>query len=200
MLKLGSIDLKQLKIESVYRAYFAMGPREQTFALVGAVLALLLVIVLPVTVASSRIGRIEREVEQGKKQFREVMRSIDSYNAKRASLSGLQQALSGGFDTSLSTTIESLAEKHGMKEKIDSLKAKSTPPSDVFEEQAVDVSIKRVSLEPLINFIFDIENDPDKVLRLKTLSMKPRYDNKQEMDASMTVSTYRLLEGATEGL
>jgi len=198
--KLGSLNLKELKLEGIYRAYFAMGPREQTFALAGAVVALILVVVLPVVVASSRITKLEREVAQGKKQFREVMRSIDSYNAKKTQLASLQQALAGGFDTSLSTTIESLADKRGMKDKIDSLKAKTVPPSDIFEEQAVDVNLKRVELDPLMNFLFDVENDPEKVLRIKTLSIKPRYDNKKELDAAMTISTYRLLEGATEGL
>ena len=200
MFKLGSLNLKELKLEGIYRAYFAMGPREQTFALAGAVVALILVVVLPVVVASSRITKLEREVAQGKKQFREVMRSIDSYNAKKTQLASLQQALAGGFDTSLSTTIESLADKRGMKDKIDSLKAKTVPPSDIFEEQAVDVNLKRVELDPLMNFLFDVENDPEKVLRIKTLSIKPRYDNKKELDAAMTISTYRLLEGATEGL
>ncbi len=200
MIKLGAFNIKQLKLENIYSAYFAMGPREQTFALAGAAVALLLIIVLPVVVASGRISKLEREVDQGKKQFREVVRSIDSYNAKQTQLAAVQKTLSGGFDTSISTTIESIAEKNGMKEKIDSLKAKATPPSDIYEEQAVDVSLKRVELSPLMSFLYDIENDPEKVLRIKTLSIKPRYDNKRELDVAMTVSTYRLLEGVTEGL
>lgn len=200
MIKLGAFNIKQLKLEGIYRAYFAMGPREQTFALAGAAVALLLVIVLPVVVASTRISKLEREIDQGKKQFREVVRSIDSYNAKQIQLASLQKTLAGGFDTSISTTIESIAEKNGIKEKIDSLKAKSTPPSDIYEEQAVDVNLKRVQLSQLMSFLYDIENDPEKVLRIKTLSIKPRYDDKKELDAAMTVSTYKLIEGATEGL
>jgi hypothetical protein len=39
-----------------------------------------------------------------------------------------------------------------------------------------------------------------KVLRIKALNVKPRFDNKQEMDVLLTVSTYKLLEGTQEGL
>ena len=198
--KIGSLNLKQLRLENIYKAYFGMGPREQTFALVGAIVALVLVVILPVVVASSRISRLERDVASGKRQFRDVMRSIDSYNARKGELAGLQQALSGGYDNSISTTIESLAERHGMKDQIDSLKAKSVAPSDVYEESAVDIRLKRVTLDPLIKFIYDIENDPDKLLRVKTLNIKPRFDSKSQLDVSLTVSTYRLIEGAMEGI
>lgn len=199
-LKLGPLNLKHIKIESLYNAYFGMGPREQTFALVGAAVILVLVIVLPIVVATSKISRLERDLNQGNRQFRDVMRAIDSYNGKKAELTGLQQSLSGGYDSSLSTTIESIAEKNGMKDQIDSLKAKATAPSDLIEESAVDVRLRRVELKPLIDFLYAIENDPDKMLRIKALNVKPRFDNKKQLDVSLTVSTYRFLEGAAEGL
>ncbi len=199
-LRLGSINLKQLKLENVYNVYFGMSPREQTFALIGAAIVIVLVVVLPVFVASSRIGRLEKDLDQGRRQFRDVVRAIDSYNETRTELARLQQTLAGGFDSSISTTIESIAEKNNMKDQIDSLKAKATAPSDLFEESAVDVRLRKVELKPLIDFLYAIENDPDKMLRIKTLNLKPRYDNKKQLDVTFTVSTYRFLEGAGETL
>ena len=199
-LRLGSINLKQIKLENIYNAYFGMTPREQTFALVGAAVVIVLVVVLPVFVASSRISRLEKDLAQGRKQFRDVMRAIDSYNETKAELARLQQTLAGGYDSSISTTIESIAEQNGMKDQIDSLKAKAAPPSDLFEESSVDVRMRRVDLKPLIDFLYAIENDPEKMLRIKTLNVKPRYDNKKQMDVTFTVSTYRFLEGVGEGL
>lgn len=199
-LRLGSINIRQLKLESIYNAYFGMTPKEQTAALGIAAVVLVLLVVLPVVVASSRIGRLEKELDQGKKQFREVVRTIDGYDQRKAELAGMQQALAGGFDASLSTTMEAIAEKNGMKEQIDSLKAKAVPPSDTFEEASVDVRLKKVMLQPLIDFLYAIEHDPDKMLHIKSLGIKPRFDNKQELDVTLTVSSYKLLEGAAEGL
>lgn len=200
MFRLSSLNIKDLKLERIYNAYFGMSPREQTFALVGAIVVVVLVVVLPVFVASNRISRLEKDLAQGRMQFRDVMRTIDSYNGRRAELAGLQQMLAGGYDSSISTTIESIAEKNNMKDQIDSLKAKATAPSDLFEESAVDVRIRRVELKPLIDFLYAIENDPEKMLRIKTLNMKPRFDSKKLVDVSFTVSTYRFLEGVGEGL
>lgn len=200
MFRLSSFNIKDLRLDRIYNAYFGMSPREQTFALVGAIVVVVLVVVLPVFVASSRISRLERDLAQGRRQFRDVMRTIDAYNGRRAELAGLQQMLAGGYDSSISTTIESIAEKNGLKDQIDSLKAKATAPSDLFEESAVDVRLKRVELKPLVDFLYAIENDPEKMLRIKTLNMKPRFDSKKLIDVSFTVSTYRFLEGVGEGL
>lgn len=199
-LRLGSINIRQFKLESLYNAYFGMSPKEQTIALGVSAVVLVLLVVLPVVIASSRIGRLEKELEQGQKQFKEVVRTIESYQQRKAELSGMQQALAGGFDAQLSTTIESIADKNGMKELIDSLKAKSTAPSDLFEEASVDVRLKKVTLQPLIDFLYAIEHDPEKMLHIKNLGIKPRFDNKQELDVTLTVSSYKLLEGAGEGL
>lgn len=199
-LKIGSISLERFKVANLYSAYFGMSPREQTMALVVAAALLLLIIVLPTTIASSRISKLEREVSEGGKQFREVVHAIESYDQKKGQLAQLQQVLAGGFDQSLSTTLEALADQTGIKDKIDSLKEKAVAPSDMFEEASVDVRLKRVTLGQLLDFLYAIEHHPEKILRLKGLSIKPRFDNKQELDVSFSVSTYRLLEGAAEGV
>ena len=199
-LKMGSLSLDRLRLSNLYSAYFGMSPREQTIALAVSAAVLVLIIVLPVTIASSRIGKLENEVAQGKSQLREIMHAIDSYNQKKAQLGQLQQTLAGGFDSSISTTLETIADQSGIKDKIDSLKEKPAAPSDLFDEASVDVRLKKVTLQQTIDFLYAIEHHQEKMLRLKQLSMKTRFDNKQEFDVSFTVSTYRLLEGVTEGV
>lgn len=198
-IKLGGVSLDRLKLANLYSAYFGMSPREQTIALVVAAVVLVLIVILPVTVASGRISKLERDLDDGKKQFKDIMHEIDTYNQRKGELAQIQQTMAGGFDSSLTTTIETLAETNGIKDKIDSVKEKAAAPSDMFDEVSVDVKLKKVNLEQVVNFLFAIEHHPEKMLRLKQLSIKPRYDNKQELDTSFTVSTYRLLEGTQEG-
>ena len=199
-LKVGSFSLGRLKIANITAAYFAMSPREQTVALAGAAVVLVLIVVRPIAIASGRIGKLEREVAQGRTQQKEIVRAIDGYVQKKAQLTQLQQTLAGGFDSSISTTLESMAEQAGIKDKIDSLKEKAAAPSDLVDEASVDVRLKRVALQQTVDFLYAIEHNPDKMLRIRQLSIKPRFDNKQELDVAFTVSTYRLLEGATEGI
>lgn len=198
-LKFGNLSLDRLKVSNLYSAYFGMNPREQTIALIAAGVVLILIIVMPVVVASGRIGKLENDVADGKRQIKDIMRTLESYEQKKTMLAETQQTLSGGFDSSLSSTIETMAESSGIKDKIDTLKEKPASQSDILDENSVDVKLKKVSLEELAKFLFAIEHEPQKVLRLKQLSVKTRFDNKQDLDATFTVSTYKLLEGAGEG-
>ena len=200
VLKLGRFAIDKFRFDSLYNIYLGMNPREQTMALIGAAVVIILVLVLPVTVASSRIGKLEREASAGREQLRGVMRAIEKYDKRGAELKQMQSMLGGGFDSSISSTLESVAEKNGLKDRIDSLKEKAAAPSEIFDEASVDVRLKKVKLEQLINYLHAIENNKDSLLRLKKLQIKTRFDNKQELNVSFTVSTYRLLEGAEEGL
>lgn len=199
-LRIGRFSVERLKLDALYNIYLGMNSKEQTVAMVVAGIVVLLVIILPVTLASSRIGKLEESAGRGREQIREVMRSIEVYDGRRAQLRQLQELIGGGFDSSLSTTLETLAEKNGIKENIDSLKEKAVAPSEIFDEASVDVRIKRISLEKLIEYLQEIENNNNSLLRLKKLSIKKRFDNQQELDVTFTVSTYRLLEGAEEGV
>lgn len=197
-LKFGSFNLSQLKIGNLYNTYLGMNSREQTIALVVAGVIAVLVIVVPVSLASGKISRLERDIDRGQKQVRDVVHEIDKYQDLRAGLLAAEKKLAGGFDSSITTTMESLATKVGIGGHIDSLKEKPTAVSDILDEVTVDVRMKKVGLKDLMTYLHSIEQNSTKLLRLKTLDIKPRYDNKSELNTSFSVSTFRLLE-TTEG-
>lgn len=198
-LKAGSISLDRLKVQNLYNAYLGMQPREQTMALIAAAVILVLIVVLPVMVASGKIKKLERSIDEGNSQLKNITREIDDLNEAKVQLKQVEGTLAGGFDASISTTLETLAGKTGIKDRIDSLKEKPAAPSDLFDEASVDVRLKKVTLAELIDYLYSIEQNPERLLRLKRLEVKPRYDNKKEFDVSFQVSTYRLLEAAGAG-
>jgi len=198
-LKSGSINLDRIKLQNLYNTYLAMTPREQTIALVAAAVILVLVVILPVMVASGKITKLQRSIDDGNSQLKNITREIDSLNEAKVQLKEAEDTLAGGFDASISTTLETLAGKAGIKDRIDSLKEKPAAASDLFDEASVDVRLKKVTLNELIDYLYSIEQNPEKLLRLKRLEIKPRFDNKKEFDIAFQVSTYRLLEGVAAG-
>lgn len=198
-LKLGSFDLEKLKFANLYNTYLGLTSREQTIALIAAGALLVLVVFLPVMVASGKISRLEQEIAKGNEQLRDVVHEIDRYQEMRGKLQTAEEKLMGGFDSTIATTMESLASKADIANKIDSLKEKPTASSDIFDELTVDVRMKQVRLKELITYLHSIQENPDKLLRLKKLEIKPRYDNKKELNTSFSVSTYRLLETSEGG-
>lgn len=135
---------------------------------------------------------MEKQISTGREQISDVMREIGDYNREKAKLSAIESQLKSGFDTSISTTLENLASQAGIKESVDSLKERPLVPSDIFDEASVDVRISKVPLDQLLDFLYRIESDKTRVLRVKQLQTKPRYDNRKLMDATFTVSTFKL--------
>ena len=197
-IKGGFLSLERLKLDNLYTTYLGMTAREQTMALVVAGVVAFLVIVIPLVVASRTLSSLQHEITSGQENFRSIVHEVEQYNSLKAELDALELELAGGFDSSIATTLEGLATQYGIREKIDALKEKALQPSDLFEQAAVDVRLKKVSLEDLVAFLAAIEGEPTKILKLESLDVKPRFDNKQHLDASLTVSTFRLQTAGNE--
>jgi general secretion pathway protein M len=184
--------LERLNINTVYNMFLGLPPQQQTIALVASIVAVVFIILLPISLASGKIGKMDKSLKKNREEMGSIVSEIDSYNDMRGKLRSMESSLEKGFDTTLSTTLENLASKEGIKENIESIKERPVVPSELFDESIVDVRISKVGLEQLINFLYSIEYDRSKLLRVKELRMRTRFDNRQLFDVSFQVSTYRL--------
>ncbi len=184
--------LERLNINSIYNVFLGLPPQQQTIAIAGAAVALALVILLPISLASGRISKLERSYSQSKKEMGNIVYEIEDYNKMKDRLKVMEEDVKKGYDTSLSTTLENLGGKSGIKENIESIKERPIVPSELFDESIVDVRLSKVTLPQLIDFLYSIEYDKTRLLRVKELRLRTRFDNKQLFDVSFQVSTYRL--------
>lgn len=189
---LSRFGLDRLSIDGLYGAYLGMNPREQTIAVVVAGFLLLMIIVLPVAVASSRIASLEEEVKTSDESMRKVVRDIEMYKKDKAELGDYAKVLSAGYDPTIKATLEALADRAGIKEKIDSQKDVAPAISETFEEVSVEVNLKQVPLDKLVDFLHAIGSDQEKYLLIKKLIVEPRFGYPNELNPRITVSTYKL--------
>ncbi|MBI2091822.1 MAG: hypothetical protein HYT75_02340 [Deltaproteobacteria bacterium] len=184
--------LERFNIETLYNTFLGLQPREQIIAMIVAGIVLIVVIIMPISLAGSRISALEKAIFTSRDQINDVVREIGDYNREKSQLNAVESQLRSGFDTSISTTIESLASQSGIKESMESLKERPLAPSDIFDEASVDVRIARITLEQLVDFLYKVEGEKGRVLRVKQLQAKPRYDNRKLLDVSFQVSTFKL--------
>jgi hypothetical protein len=184
--------LERINVENLYNTFLGMTPREQTIAVVMAVGVLVLFIIMPVSLASGRLSNMEKMIKVSHSKMDQIMVQIDDFNKIKANLDRIESGLKGGFDRTVSTTLESLAQESGIGDNIQSLKEKPIIPTDLYDELSVDVSLSKITLDQVVGYLYKIEQNKQKVLRVKRLQLKPRYDNKRLFDVSFQVSTYRL--------
>lgn len=184
--------LERLNINSLYNLFLGLPPERQTLALIGSAVIAIFIVLLPVSLASGKIGKMQQHLEQSKQAMGNIVYEIEDYGRKRDRLEMMQSSLKKGFDTALSTTLEGLASRAGIKENIESIKEKPVVPTELFDESVAEVKLSKVTLPQMIDFLYSIEYDKDKLLRVKELRVRSRFDNTQQFDVSFEVSTYRL--------
>lgn len=183
---------RRLNFEALYNTFLGLQPREQMVALIGTGVAVLFILGLPLSLASSKLGSLEKQITQGQDKERQIVRELGRYQQLQQQLKATESQISKGFDSTITTTMETLADKSGIKDRIENIKERGSTPSELFDEVSVDVRITRVTVPQLIDYLYNIEHHPQLFLKVKQIQIKRRFDNKQLFDVSFQAGTYRL--------
>lgn len=190
MAKSGKYSLKdRLRIGELYDIFLGLAPKQQTLALVGVGFVLVLLIVLPVTCASSRLGKMEKQIANHEKNVSKVTDKISEYNKIQGRLRNMERTIRPKSQVQLTTRLESLATESGIGANIDSLKENPGTPGEDFEEIVVAVRMSRLSLSQIIEFLYGIETQRDLSIKVNRMQLKPRYDNRALFDVNFEVAT-----------
>lgn len=195
-LKFRNSILQRFNFEALYNTFLNLQPREQIFALIGVAALVLLVFGLPISLAGGRLSSLEEQISQGRDKQREIVRRLEQFRRLQQELKNVEGQISAGFDPTITTTMESLAEKSGIKERIENIKERGQTPQELFDEVSADVRLTKLTLPQLVDYLYSIEHHPNLFLKIKNIHIKRRYDNKQLLDVGFQVSTYKLQQAA----
>ena len=129
MAKAGKYSLKErINFSELYDTFMGLGPREQILAAVGVGIVLLLLIIIPVSCASSRLGRMQKQITDHEKNVAKVMDKIGEFKGAQARMKKVESTIRPKSQVQLTTRLESLATQSGIGKNIDSLKTKPGTP------------------------------------------------------------------------
>ena len=96
----------------------------------------------------------------------------------------------GEMAFSLVAHLQSLAEATGVEQLLTSIQPQSSSPiSHTYREEAVQLRLDRLTFAQIVRFVARIEQSPY-LLRIKQLTLKPHFDQPQELEATLVVVTY----------
>lgn len=183
---------KRFNFETLYNTFLGLNPREQVIALIGAGAAVLLVVGLPLSLASGKLASLEEQILEGNEKRLEIARRTEQYRQIKRELGQLEARVEQGFEATVSSTLTSLAGQAGIEDRIQNIRERGATPSELFDEISVEVKLAKVTLPQLMDYLYKIEKDPKRLLRLTVMRLKRRFDNKRLFDVDFQVSTYRL--------
>lgn len=174
-------------------AFSRLSSREQTMVIIMGV-ALTLALVLGLSfVVSKRLRKAELRVNERQDQMQMIEALEGQYRAAEAQQNDLKQRLQRN-PVQLFSLLNKTATDLGLG--LDNLNERTTPLKDTgVSEVSVDVSLKDLSITKLHKFLEKLEGQNAGVVKVTKLRVKTSYQNEDNLDVNMTVSTYRLTPG-----
>lgn len=175
--------------EQAHTAFLGLGERKQWLVLAGILFALVVMVIIPVSCASRQLGKLEKEYLNSQKNLTVLAEKVQANLALQAQIQSVQNKMGTSQGAGLTTVLSQLAEEVGVSDKIKSLDSRKISSTEEFEVQGCDVRMTQISLDKLVDYLQKIEGSTKVVVTIRELQIKPRYANRDELDATVKVST-----------
>ena len=162
-----------------------INPKERRVLFLGGVgVALILFFGVVVFPLSRQRGEIEQRIEKKREELKEMM-----VLSQRIDDSGLASAARGEVPSGFSilSYLEGLADQSRIREKIEYMKPGSSDAKGKGKELSVEVKLKGVSIDELVDYLFRIEQGGQRPLIVRRMMVRSRFSNPRELDATLTV-------------
>jgi type II secretory pathway component PulM len=168
-----------------------LSQREKRVLFALAAFLVVLLVYLGVDSVLRGYDKLADQIESTRMEAEKLSRLREQYMEAHRELADIKAKLDQmekGF--SMLSFIEDLANKEKIREKIGSVKPKQVPLNDSYDENIVELNMDNVTLSALVDFIHKIENSGH-LLKVKRLRIKTRYDNRDLLNVTLQVTTYK---------
>ena len=165
--------------------------REQTMLQVGGAIILLFFalewMILPTVDRIQQLNRLVANKERDLATFAELRKAYEHLHAR---LDDIQSKLDKQNETfSLVAYIEKMTISQNVNHTIVVLRPNNAAPFEGYQETAVELSLKKITLRQIISFLQALESSPY-YIRVKQFSMKSRFSDSSFLDVHLIVSSY----------
>jgi general secretion pathway protein M len=175
----------------------SLQPRERLFlGGAGAMLVLFLIFKIAIDPLFKHSADLDRQIVTARRQLAELRTMQQEYQRQKTVVDSINSQLKRQQNFAIFSRLEEFAGQTGIRNKILYMKPTVSTPSEVYNEESVEIKMEGVTLEQLVRYLHQIENSPQ-LLKIKRLEIKPRFDNRQILTATFRVSAFTLKEGAT---
>ncbi len=160
-----------------------------TLGIGGAVAFLLLLVFGVIAPYRDSLTRLDTRIDSRRQQLAQVQQLKQEYQAlqRQASEVEAQLARSGGF--SLFSFVESAAGQIAGKENLTYMRPQPAVTHEGVREESVEIRVEKVRLEQVVRLLHAVES-ADALVRVKSLRLRNRFDDKSKLDAVLTVAAF----------
>jgi len=191
---LDKIDLKnKLNFDDWYNTFLGLDRQQQILVSIGLGIALIILLSLPISCVSSKLGEKESEYRNYEEMVSEFYGIQNEYTQLRTSFEQLRrQSQTLGTD-SLKTILYNVTDELGIDRRKVTPKTMNPVAGDIFTEMIKDVTIKNIRFDQCIKLLGKLVENPDIPITIKKVDIKADKQNKQMINTmTFTMATLKL--------
>ncbi len=176
-------------LDSASALFSRLSRREKTLALgAGGVLVLLVALLVSVSVRSS-FADVQSRIAVEEQGLAQVVQLSGGFQQADAERQRLRARLQGSRGVSLFSFMEQVTKGQGVN--IDNMTPRPPSTQGGITEQSVQVQLDGITIDKLAGILNGIQTSPQ-MIKIKRLRVRQKFNDKQKVDATMTVATYSL--------
>lgn len=189
--------VRRFDIEAIYNTFLGLPPRQQTIALASVGALLVVILILPLSVASSHLRGLEKRIAGAQQQIETTVADVRHFSTLQAELKHMEERFQRQSNESLLTVIQRIAGEVGVTAERPAERGRES--LEFYEEEKVSFYLKGVPLEQIVKFLHRLESATERIIRVKELVIAPVYGNRQYLNAEFKeVAAYRLVAATEE--
>ena len=178
------------KLTAIGIAFDRLSAREQVMVMFIVVGLSALIIGLASYSIRADLGRRESRIAAKTKQLQELASLQADYQRRLNEQKGLAEEIRKNNEIRLLSYIEEVSKKADIE--LGNAQERSGEPTgtELLREEAAEVVVKNVSIDRLHGFLEKLESG-NRLVRVRRLKIKTRFDNAKRLDAVVTVGTWK---------
>ena len=168
-----------------------LSPRDRVTLLAGALIVVVLLFIFGIVAPyRSALERLDKKIASKQRQLVEVRQLSQEYRQLQQQLTASEQRLASSGDFSLLSFVEATSIRLAGRDSLTAMRPQPAATLEGFREEAVEVKLEKIRLNQLVQLLFAAESAPAPML-VKTLRIKPRFDDRNLLDVTLTFASYR---------
>src|SRR5574341_348537 len=170
----------------------AASERDRKAVIYAGLGAAVLILYLIFQFFSSGTGRLEKKAQALQIELKKLDSLRNEYIQSKGRIEELSKSIKTG-DESLISVVEKILVESRVDRGNFSIKSRTSTSGDLYEETSVDVDLKKIPLDRMVDVLYKIQTTPV-FLKVSRFRPQTRFDNPDLMDVSFRVSTFKLNE------
>ena len=166
---------------------------KRTMIIIAALMSLFLFLSFPIVInpVKKQIKLLDKKITVKRNDLDELTRLKEEYKEIQNAAKSMERKIAKSKkNVTLPSLLENLANKTNLKSKMTGLKSHETLKNKNFEENSVEITLKNISIDELIKFVYELESLKH-IIKVKGFKIKTTYGKKPKyINLTLLVSLF----------